>query len=254
MARLISLAQASGSLLAVLLLWYLATATGLVSGFLLPSPGDVLARTVADTMSGDLPASLLITLRTAGIGFAAAAVGGTVLGIAMARIRLVHWFFDPLVSLGFPMPKIAFLPVFLLWLGPNASSQITIVAVSAIFPVIAAAYSGAQGVEKTMLWSAASLGGTRLGLLWQIVLPAIVPSLFTGLQIALPVALITTIVAEMLTGSDGIGGVMLGAMRFADSPGVFSGIVVIALVGICVVRGMEILRAWLLRWNPEGVG
>jgi ABC-type nitrate/sulfonate/bicarbonate transport system permease component len=254
MARLISLAQATGSLLAVLLLWYLATAAGLVSGFLLPSPGDVLARIVADTMSGDLPASLLITLRTAGIGFAAAAVGGTVLGIAMARIRLVHWFFDPLVSLGFPMPKIAFLPVFLLWLGPNASSQITIVAVSAIFPVIVAAYSGAQGVEKTMLWSAASLGGTRLGLLWQIVLPAIVPSLFTGLQIALPVALITTIVAEMLTGSDGIGGVMLGAMRFADSPGVFSGIVVIALVGICVVRGMEALRAWLLRWNPEGVG
>ncbi len=252
MARLIALLESTGSLIAVLVLWFLVTRFGAVDAFLLPAPGDVLARIADDTLSGDLLASLLITLRTAGLGFAIAGVIGTALGISMARIRLVHWFFDPLVSLGFPMPKIAFLPVFLLWLGPNAASQITIVAVSAVFPVVVAAFSGAQGVEKTMLWSAASLGGTRAGLLWQIVLPAIVPQLFTGLQIALPVALVTTIVAEMLTGSDGIGGVMLGAMRFADSPGVFAGIVVIAAVGVCVVRGMEWLRSRLLRWHAEG--
>jgi ABC-type nitrate/sulfonate/bicarbonate transport system permease component len=252
MARLISLLEATGSLLVVVLLWFLVTRFGAISAFLLPAPVDVLSRIADDVMSGDLVASLLITLRTAGLGFAIAGIVGTALGIAMARVRVVHWFFDPLVSLGFPMPKIAFLPVFLLWLGPTATSQITIVAVSAVFPVIVAAFAGAQGVEKTMLWSAASLGGTRAGLLWQIVLPAIVPQLFTGLQIALPVALVTTIVAEMLTGSDGIGGVMLGAMRFADSPGVFAGIVVIAAVGICVVRGMELVRSWLLRWHPEG--
>jgi ABC-type nitrate/sulfonate/bicarbonate transport system permease component len=251
MARLISFVEATFSLLVVLLVWWLATRNGAISEFLLPSPGVVAARVVADTQSMDLPASLLLTLRTAGIGFGIAAVLGTILGIAMARIKLVHWFFDPLISLGFPMPKIAFLPVFLLWLGPNATSQITIVAVSAIFPVVVAAYSGAEGVEKTLLWSARSLGGTRHGVLWQIVLPAITPQIFTGLQIALPVALVTTIVAEMLTGSDGIGGVMLGAMRFADSPGVFAGIIVIAVTGIIVVRGMEWLRGHLLRWHPE---
>ncbi len=252
MARLIGLIEATGSLVAVLVAWFLATKFGAIGAFLLPPPGDVLARIADDTQSGALGASLLITLRTAGLGFAIAGILGTALGIAMARIRLVHWFFDPLVSLGFPMPKIAFLPVFLLWLGPTDSAQITIVAVSAVFPVVVAAYAGAQGVEKTMLWSAASLGGTRTGLLWQIVLPAILPQLFTGLQIALPVALVTTIVAEMLTGSDGIGGVMLGAMRFADSPGVFAGIVVIAALGLCVVRGMEVLRGWLLRGHAEG--
>ena len=220
----------------------------------MPSPSVVAARIMADTQSMELPESLLLTLRTAGVGFGIAAVLGTILGIAMARIRLVHWFFDPLISLGFPMPKIAFLPVFLLWLGPNAASQITIVAVSAIFPVVVAACAGAEGVEKTLLWSARSLGGTRHGVLWQIVLPAITPQIFTGLQIALPVALVTTIVAEMLTGSDGIGGVMLGAMRFADSPGVFAGIIVIAATGIVVVRAMEWLRLTLLRWHPESSG
>ncbi len=251
MARLISFFEATGSLFAILLLWYLATRYGTLSEFLLPSPASVLARIADDTASGDLPTSLLLTLRTAGLGFAIAALAGTTLGIAMARIRLVHWFFDPLISLGFPMPKIAFLPVFLLWLGPTAASQITIVAVSAIFPVVVAAFSGAEGVEKTQLWSARSLGASRHGLLWQIVLPAITPQLFTGLQIALPVALVTTIVAEMLTGSDGIGGIMLGAMRFADSAGVFAYIIVIAIAGTLVFRGMERLRARLLRWHPE---
>jgi taurine transport system permease protein len=251
MARLIRLLESSGSLLLVAAFWYLVTRSGAISEFLLPSPGVVLARIIDDTRSGDLPTSLLLTLRTAGVGFAIAGIVGTALGIAMARIRVVHWFFDPLVSLGFPMPKIAFLPVFLLWLGPTAASQITIVAVSAVFPVIVAASAGAEGVEKTLLWSARSLGGTQRGVLWQIVLPAIAPQVFTGLQIALPVAMVTTIVAEMLTGSDGIGGVMLGAMRFADSPGVFAGILVIAATGIIVIRAMEWLRGHLLRWHPE---
>ena len=254
MARVIAFFEATGSLLVIAAAWFLATRNGAISEFLLPSPGVVLARIIEDTRSGDLPASLLLTLRTAGIGFAIAGVVGTALGIAMARIRLVHWFFDPLISLGFPMPKIAFLPVFLLWLGPTSASQITIVAVSAIFPVVVAAAAGAEGVEKTLLWSARSLGGTRRGVLWQIVLPAITPQVFTGLQIALPVALVTTIVAEMLTVSDGIGGVMLGAMRFADSPGVFAGIITIAATGIVVIRGMEWLRGWLLRWHVEGGG
>jgi taurine transport system permease protein len=251
MAKLTLLIEASGSLLAILLIWAMATHGGAISEFLLPSPGAVLARIADDARSGDLLASLGLTLENAGIGYAIAGIAGSVLGILMARVRLVRWFFDPLISLGFPMPKIAFLPVFLLWLGPTDAARITIVAISAVFPVVVAAEAGAQGVEKTLIWSARSLGSSRRDILWQIVLPAILPQLFTGLQIALPVALVTTIVAEMLTGSDGIGGAMLGAMRFADSPGVFAGIVTIAATGLVVMRGMEMLRRRLLRWHPE---
>jgi ABC-type nitrate/sulfonate/bicarbonate transport system permease component len=250
-ARLLLLIEATGSLIAVVLIWAAATHGGAISDFLLPSPSAVLARMAEDTRSGDLLESLAITLRNAGIGYAIAGVVGTVLGILMARVKLINWFFDPLISLGFPMPKIAFLPVFLLWLGPTDAARITIVAVSALFPVVVAAEAGAQGVEKTLMWSARSMGTSPRDILWQIVLPAILPTLFTGLQIALPVALVTTIVAEMLTGSDGIGGAMLGAMRFADSPGVFAGIITIALTGIVVMRGMEMLRRRVLRWHPE---
>lgn len=251
MARLTVFIEATGSLIAVLLIWALATHGGAISDFLLPSPGAVLARIADDARNGGLVASLGLTLENAGIGYAIAGAVGTVLGILMARVKLVRWFFDPLISLGFPMPKIAFLPVFLLWLGPTDAARITIVAISAVFPVVVAAEAGAQGVEKTLIWSARSLGTSQRDVLWQIVLPAIMPQLFTGLQIALPVALVTTIVAEMLTGSDGLGGAMLEAMRFADSPGVFAGIVTIAATGLVVMRGMEILRRHVLRWHPE---
>ncbi len=243
---------ASGSLLAAVALWAAATARGTVSPFLLPGPPAVLERLWDDLVAGDLVAALGQTLGAALSGFAIAAVAGTALGIAMVRISVVRWFFDPLVSLGFPMPKIAFLPVFMLWLGPSTAAKVIIVAVSCVFPVIAAAVAGAEGVDKTMLWSARSLGASRMALLWEVSLPAAIPQLFTGLQVALPVALITTIVAEMLMGSDGLGGAMLQAMRFADSPGVFAGILAIGILGFALIRGMEALRRRLLRWHAEG--
>ncbi len=243
--------EATGTLLVLLIAWHFAAAAGVVSDFLLPSPEAVAGRIVGDAISGDLFVALARTIGTALAGFAAASIAGAALGILMARVGLVRWFFDPLISIGYPMPKIAFLPVFLLWIGPNFASQVTIVAFSAVFPVTVATLAGAEGVEKTLLWSARSLGASPRELLWQIVLPAVVPQVLTGLQVALPVALITTIVAEMLTGGDGIGGAMLGAMRFADSPGVFAGIIVIAASGFVLIRAMEITRRSMLRWHAE---
>ncbi|MDE2198248.1 MAG: ABC transporter permease [Rhodospirillales bacterium] len=252
MARLIlNPLRETGSILAVVLAWYWASATHLVTDFLLPTPLSVIQRIGADAMSGDLPAALERTIGAALAGFAIAGVVGTALGIAMARVRAVRWFFDPLISIGFPMPKIAFLPIFLLWLGPTIAAEITIVAFTVLFPVATAAEAGAEGIETVMLWSARSLGAREGQMLWQIVLPAITPQLLTGLQIALPIALITAIVAEMLTGSDGVGGAMLAAMRFADSPGVFAGIIEIAVLGYGLVKMVEWLRAALLRWHSE---
>jgi ABC-type nitrate/sulfonate/bicarbonate transport system permease component len=169
----------------------------------------------------------------------------------MARSALFRWFFDPLISAGFPMPKIAFLPIFVLWFGLFDTSKIIMVAFSAVFPVVSAAYAGTQGVDKWPLWSARALGAKERELLWEIILPMALPQILTGLQIALPVALITTVVTEMLMSGKGLGGTMINAGRFADSVGVFAGIVEIAIVGILVIRGVEVLRRRLLVWHAE---
>jgi ABC-type nitrate/sulfonate/bicarbonate transport system permease component len=95
------------------------------------------------------------------------------------------------------------------------------------------------------------MGASDRELVAQVVLPAALPQILTGLQVALPIALIVAIVTEMLMGGYGLGGAMMQASRFANSPGVFAGIVEIAVIGFCLVKGMALLRRRLLIWHQE---
>jgi ABC-type nitrate/sulfonate/bicarbonate transport system permease component len=236
---------------AFLAAWEITARETLINPFLLPALSDVVVRMAQDIASGVAIVDLSLTLYRALSGFAIAALIGIPLGVLMARSAPFRWFFDPLISAGFPMPKIAFLPIFVLWFGLFDTSKIIMVAFSAVFPVVSAAYAGTQGVDKWPLWSARALGAKERELLWEIILPMALPQILTGLQIALPVALITTVVTEMLMSGKGLGGTMINAGRFADSVGVFAGIVEIAIVGILVIRGVEVLRRRLLVWHAE---
>jgi ABC-type nitrate/sulfonate/bicarbonate transport system permease component len=127
------------------------------------------------------------------------------------------------------------------------------VAFEAIFPVVTATIVGLRGVERELLWSARNMGASERELLWQISLPAALPRIMTGLQVALPIAMIVEIVCEMLMGGYGLGGAMLTASRFADSRGVFAGIVEIAVVGYVLVKIMALIRRRLLLWHQEAL-
>jgi ABC-type nitrate/sulfonate/bicarbonate transport system permease component len=239
------------TLILVLAGWEAYARSGAVSNFLLPPLSVVLERVWQDTVSGDLFLNLGATLYRGLLGFVIAAVAGVMLGILIARTAVVRWFFDPIVSIGFPMPKIAFLPIFMLWFGLYDASKVTMIVVSAIFPVITATVVATEGVDKELVWSARSLGAGERQLLWEVVLPAALPQILTGLQVALPVALIVAIVTEMLMGGTGLGAAMINASRFADSSGVFAGIVEIGVAGFCLVRGIAALRRRLLGWHQE---
>jgi ABC-type nitrate/sulfonate/bicarbonate transport system permease component len=233
--------------------WELLARSGRVTPFMLPPLSDVLDRIRQDAITGDLWINSGLTLYRALAGFLISAVGGVILGLAMVRSVSVRWFFDPIVSVGFPMPKIAFLPIVILWLGFFDASKIAIVVFDAIFPVITATIAGVQGVERELIWSARNMGARERDLMWQILLPAALPQILTGLQVALPLCLIVAVVAEMAMGGYGLGGVMMTSSRFADSRGVFAGIVEIAIVGYCLVKAMSILRHRLLRWHQEAM-
>jgi ABC-type nitrate/sulfonate/bicarbonate transport system permease component len=234
--------------------WEFATRSGGISAFMLPPISAVVTRLVADVVSGDLFLNAALTLYRTFLGFAIAAAGGVTLGVLMARSRWAYWFFDPIVSIGLPMPKIAFLPVFILWFGLFDASKITIIAVSAVFPVVTATLAGVQGVERELIWSAQSLGAGRTQITWDIMVPAALPQIMTGLQVALPTALIVEIVAEMMMGGYGLGAAMLEASRQLNSPDVFAGIIEIMTIGYGVVAGTAWLRRRLLTWHQEDAG
>jgi taurine transport system permease protein len=240
-----------GIVLVLLAVWEIAARAGWVVPFLLPALSEVLARIAADAASGELALNAALSLYRALAGCASAAAIGVPLGIVIARYAVCRWFFDPLVSIGFPTPKIAFLPIFMLWFGLYDLSKVAMIAFSSVFAIIAASAAGTRGVDRTLLWSARALGAGEASLLWEIILPGALPQILTGLQIALPVALITAIVTEMLMGGAGIGGAMIQSGRFADSVGVYAGIVEIALLGAAVIKGLEALRRRLLRWHAE---
>jgi ABC-type nitrate/sulfonate/bicarbonate transport system permease component len=240
-----------GAILVLLFAWEAGARSGAVTAFMLPPLSDVIARIAHDAVDGNLLEITALTLYRALTGFAIAAAGGIALGLAMSRSGGVRWFFDPLISVGFPMPKIAFLPIIVLWLGVWDVSKISMVVFDAIFPVVTGTLAGLAGVERELIWSARNLGARERELLWQVMLPAALPQIMTGLQVALPIALIVEIIAEMKMSGYGIGAAMMTASRFADSRGVFAGILEIAIIGYGLVKGMALVRRRLLAWHAE---
>jgi ABC-type nitrate/sulfonate/bicarbonate transport system permease component len=260
MARLAAMLRAvarglarSAAIIVLLVAWEVLARSGAVTRFMLPPLSAVTERIWNDALAGDLFISAALTLYRALVGFLIAAVAGIALGLAMTRKAGVRWFFDPIISVGFPMPKIAFLPIIILWLGFYDLTKISMVVFDAIFPVVTATMAGIAGVERELLWSARNMGAKERELLWQVMLPAALPQIMTGLQVALPIALIVAIVTEMMMGGYGIGGAMMTASRFADSRGVFAGIVEIAVIGYALVKAMALVRRRLLAWHPEAL-
>ena len=239
------------SILLLLATWEALARSGTFTHYQLPAFSEVVVRIWDDAADGDLWINTGLTLYRALTAFCICAVGGVIIGMAMSRNVIANWFFDPIVSVGFPMPKIAFLPVVILWLGVFDLSKITIVVIDAIFPVIAATVIAIRGVERELIWSARNMGATDRELMWQVVLPAALPQILTGLQVALPISMIVAVVAEMLMGGYGLGGAMMTASRFADSRGVFAGIVEIAIVGYVLIKLMALIRRRLLIWHQE---
>jgi taurine transport system permease protein len=251
MRRLAWAAARLAPIAALLAAWEIFARSDAVTPFMLPALSAVAGRIFDDALGGELFINIGVTLYRALAGFAIAAVGGVLLGAAMARNAVARWFFDPVISVGFPMPKIAFLPVVILWLGLYDVSKITMVVLDAIFPIVTATIAGIASVEKELLWSARNMGAREREMLWQILLPAALPQILTGLQVALPIALIVVVVTEMQMGGYGLGGAMMQASRFANSRGVFAGIVEIAILGYMLVAVMAMLRRRLLAWHQE---
>ena len=235
----------------VLAVWEALAHSSLVTPFMLPSIESVAQKIGADIWSGDVFVNLAATLYRTVVGFGVAAIAGIALGILMVHVRTIFWFFDPVVSAGFPVPKVALLPVFILWFGLYDFSKIMLIIANAIFPIVTATVLGLRGVERHLIWSARSLGASERRVAWEIVVPAALPQILTGLQVALPISLIVAIVSEIIMSGDGLGGAMIEAARYLDSPSVFAGIVEIAAAGFCLIKSMELIRRRLLVWHGE---
>lgn len=240
-------------LLLVILVWEAVARLGLVRPTFLPSFSAVMVKAWLLAGTGELWAPLWVSLYRAGAGLALALAVGIPLGFLMARWRALWRVFDPLVALGYPAPKLAFVPIFILWFGIDHLSKILLVAFSCVFPIIISAYAGALTVSLRQIWAAQAMGTSHLKLFTRVIFPATLPALMSGLRISVPLALLTAFTAEMVSGGGGLGGELVLAQRYFESPTVFVYILTMLVSGYLIDSVFLMLRSWILRWDDSEV-
>jgi ABC-type nitrate/sulfonate/bicarbonate transport system permease component len=236
------------SVVLVVVAWEIVARSGVVPFFFLPPLSIIGVTFVTQIADGTLVHETLLTIFRAGAGFAIAVVAGVTLGIGMARFRLVHWFFDPIVAVAMSVPTLTLVPAFILWFGIGHESKILLVALSCVWSMTVSTYNGARNVDRRLVWSARVMGTPEGRLLWKVVMPAATPYIFNGMQVALPISLIVAFVFEMVAGGGGLGFQEVMAARFFKAPDLFAALLAILIVGFAFDRALRLVRSRLLVW------
>jgi NitT/TauT family transport system permease protein len=235
----------------MLLLWQLAVTSGLVETRLLPSLGRVWAALLEEMTNGALPYHTGITFSRAALGFALAAILGVPFAAAMARSATVRNLLEPIFFFGYPIPKIALFPVFTYVFGIGSPSKIAFTCLECLYPIVVTAYLAFRAIPSRMIWAAENMGAPRRTILRRVILPAALPGIFAGLQIALPISIIVIVLTEMIGDSRGLGYyIAVSGTRFAFQ-NVYAAILVIGVCGFVLDRVMLLLRRKLVHWEPE---
>lgn len=229
--------------------WEAAVRFGVVSELLLPSLTSVVTAWFDLLKGGDLWLNTAASLYRAGAGLLLAIVIGGVLGIAMAWYRPVNALVSPLVEMLYPMPKSALIPVTVLWLGFGDGSKILLIFLGCMLPVTLGAFNGARSSDQAVIWSARSMGASRLGVLWDVVLPSALPELMNGVRTALALSFVLLVSSELIVARSGLGYLIgyLGEGGVYDA--MFAVVLTVAFLGFFADRLYQRLERRVLRWR-----
>jgi NitT/TauT family transport system permease protein len=224
---------------AVLLgIWEAAGRFSLVSPLFLPAPSDILLEGWHLVISGQLFRHLGISLFRIGSGFVLAAGLGILTGILLGSSRLAEAMGNPILAALFPIPKIAILPLLILWLGIGEAPKIAVIGLGVFFPMTINVYTGVKHVDPLLIRAALSLGSSRLGLIKKVVWPSILPMVLAGMKLGLGISLLLVVAAEMIAADAGIGFLILTAADLMQTKRL--------MVGIGMLSGLGLLVNWLL--------
>jgi ABC-type nitrate/sulfonate/bicarbonate transport system permease component len=235
-------------LLLLALGWELVARLGLVSSSALPPLSKVVASWIDLLREGDLVTAAGFSLYRGGVGLVLAVVFGAALGIVMAWWRPVNALMSPLVEMFYPMPKSALIPVTVVWLGFGDGSKILLIFLGCMLPVTLGAYNGARSCDRVLVWSARSMGASRLRMLWDVVVPSAMPEMLNGVRTALALAFILLVSSELIVARQGFGYLIgyLGAN--GDYEPMFAVVLTVAFLGFAADRlymlGVRRVLAW----------
>lgn len=246
--RRFPLRRYSGWILILLLVlgWQWSAAAGTYQSW--PTFTAVLAATYEGLRSGELLRIVLGSLARMFAGFGLGAVIGIGLGLVLGTVPLLARAFAPIVEGLRPLPVPAIVPPLILFLGIDDALKVVVVAFSVCFPVLVSTVGGIQKIDPVLIGTARTFGKSRLRTMFRVVLPASSPAIFAGLRTSLSIALVTTVVAEMIAGSGGIGYFLIES-QFAMKPAdMYAAVLLLVVVGYVLNRAFVAIEARVLSW------
>lgn len=215
---------------------------------ILPPVSDVLAVLFDMLVSGSIYADLVVSLYRIAIGLSASIAVGVLLGVGMARSRHVNDFFDIFLTLLYPIPKTALVPLAILWVGSGTETAVLVVFLACLLPIVLNSYNAAKTVDQHLIWSARMMGTSDRSLLWKVVIPDTIPEILTGIRQAIPFAFIALVSAEFIASNRGVGYEILTAGQIGNYETMFAVIILISATAFLAVRGFEGLKRRVASW------
>jgi len=232
--------------------WEVVAQSGIFPPKLFPGLSSVLDALLRLTASGILWGHIQGTLLRLVLGFSLAALIGVLIGFAMGRYAVVEDLLQPIVSIGYPIPGLAYAPLFVLWFGLGDLPAVLLVAVASSFAVIINTWKGVHSVRRIWIRAAESMSANDKQILQKVILPASLPYVLTGLRLGMAQAWRILIAVEMLTAVPrGLGWMIFGAQQFLATDVMLAGVATIGVVGLLLERQlfMRLERYTLIRWG-----
>jgi ABC-type nitrate/sulfonate/bicarbonate transport system permease component len=229
--------------------WELCSLAGLLPTLFMPAPHDVLRALLGLVQSGKLFQHLVASLVRIGFGWLLGTSAGLALGFAMGIFSVARALGMALTAALFPVPKIALLPLFILWFGIGEPSKLATIAFGVFFPTVVSTYAAVDHVPRNLIAMAQSFGVPARDIVWKVIVPGALPGVLAGFRISSSIALILVVAAEMIGAQVGIGAFVLLAGNLMQTDQLIAGVLVLSLLGLGVSWLISAAERSLLRWR-----
>ncbi|KFB11141.1 ABC transporter permease [Nitratireductor basaltis] len=235
--------------LAILLVWELGSRSGFISQIALPAPSAALAALGDLISTGMLWKHLGASLYRLLVGWAFGSLLGIAVGLLIGLFSLARAGLLPLVSALFPIPKIALLPLFIIWFGIGEGSKVATILFGTFFPTVIATYGGVDNVDRNLIRMGQSFGMSWLSIVRKIIIPGAMPAILSGARISASIAIVLLVAAEMIGAEFGIGAyiLMAGALFALDQ--LIAGVAILSILGLSIAWLIGKAEQRLLAWR-----
>jgi sulfonate transport system permease protein len=233
----------------IILLWYFGSENGSFNQSIIPAPQKVGASFQKMIENGSLWQHILASFSRVLRGFAIGAGAGIVLGLFIGLYFRLNQLFVALIGVLRPIPPIAMIPLFIMWLGIGEESKIALVTVGAFWPVLLNTIAGVQSTDPKLIEVAQVFGKNKLIILKDIIIPSTIPSLFTGLRLSISTAWSCVVAAEMIAAEKGVGYLIMYARQMSKPAELFVGIISIGVIGLAIDILFQLIQKKAVYWT-----